>query len=209
MNPISSWMFFARNNPEYIDRFAECFWPSQVMSKEYAITLLKSVLEWSGEERPVFMFGGWYGVFAQMLYHKYPNKYYSIDVDPRCKRVIEGMKAICKNSLHIEEPNIIPVTADMGEYVYPEDPYLVINTSTEHVSQETYDTWWNNIPEGTKYFVQGNNFFECDEHIRCTDTLDQFIKINHVSDSDINLGVNVGLRPDGRDFIRYMAMGTK
>lgn len=209
MNPISAWMFFARSNPEYLDRFAECFWPSQILSKEYAITMLKSKLEWNGEERPVFIFGGWYGVFAQMLYHTYPNKYYSIDVDPICEGVIEGMKEICKHSLHIGEPNIIPVTADMSEYEYPEDPYLVINTSTEHVSQETYDTWWNKIPKGTKYFIQGNNFFECDEHIRCTDTLDEFIEINHVSDSDINLGVKVGLRPDGRDFIRYMAIGTK
>lgn len=209
MNPISTWMFFARSNPEYLDRFAECFWPSQVISKEHAITLLKSVLEWNGEERPVFLFGGWYGVFAQMLYHTYPNKYYSIDVDPICETVIEGMKEICKRTLHIQEPNIIPVTADMGEYEYPEDPYLVINTSTEHVSQETYNTWWNKIPKGTKYFIQGNNFFECDEHIRCTESMGEFLLINHALDCFEYKEVNCGMRPDGSPFIRYMALGMK
>lgn len=209
MNPISAWMFFAKNNPEYLDRFAECFWPSQVKSKEYAISLLSEILEWSGEERPVFLFGGWYGVFAQMLYHTYPNKYYSIDVDPICEKVIEGMKEICKHSLQIEEPNIIPVTADMSEYEYPEDPYLVINTSTEHVSQETYDIWWDKIPKGTKYLIQGNNFFDCDEHIRCTSTLDEFIEINHLKNSYFDMGVDVGHRPDGTSFIRYMSIGEK
>ena len=204
MNPISAWMFFVKNNPEYLNRFAECFWPSQIISKEAAIELLTD-LEFA--DTPLYIFGGWYGVFAQMLYHKYPNKYYSIDIDPKCKRVIEGMKAVCKNTLHIEEPNIIPVTADMGEYEYPEDPYLVINTSTEHVSQETYDTWRNKIPKGTKYFIQGNNFFECDEHIRCTDSMNEFLRINHALDCFEHKEVNCGMRPDGSPFIRYMAYG--
>ena len=201
-------MFFARNNPEYLDRFVECFWPSQVRSKEHAITLLSEILEWNGEERPVFIFGGWYGVFAQMLYQEYPNKYYSIDIDPICEDVVSGILEIVQ-TLKQPVPNIIPVTADMSEYEYPEDPYLVINTSTEHVSQETYDIWWDKIPKGTKYLIQGNNFFDCDEHIRCTNTLDEFIEINHVKNSYFDMGVDVGHRPDGTSFIRYMSIGEK
>lgn len=205
MNPLSSWMFFLRSNPEYVDRFVDCFWPSQILSKEAAIELLTD-LEFA--DSPVYIFGGWYGVFAQMLYHKYPNKYYSIDIDPKCELVIEGIQEVCKHIIHIEEPNIIPVTADMSKYEYPEDPYLVINTSTEHLTQQEYNKWWNNIPSHTKYFIQGNNFFESDEHIRCTDSLEEFLRINNAVNSK-NKQIECGMRPDGRPFYRFMALGIK
>jgi hypothetical protein len=71
-------------------------------------------------------------------------------------------------------------TADMQEYQYDDTADIVINTSTEHVTQETYDIWYNNIPSGSLVVVQGNDFFSCDEHVRCSKDLDEFMTMNHV-----------------------------
>jgi hypothetical protein len=94
----------------------------------------------------------------------------------------------------------------MAEFEYTTMPDLVINTSTEHVSQETYDTWWNKIPSGTIYLIQGNNFFESHEHIRCSNTLEEFLKMNHLDDAET---IECGMRPDGSPFYRFMSVGLK
>jgi hypothetical protein len=73
-------------------------------------------------------------------------------------------------------------TVDMQEYQYNDTADIVINTSTEHVSQETYDDWYDNIPSGSLVVVQGNDFFSCDEHVRCSKDLDEFVTMNQVID---------------------------
>jgi hypothetical protein len=94
----------------------------------------------------------------------------------------------------------------MAEFEYTTIPDLVINTSTEHVSQKTYDTWWNKIPSGTIYLIQGNNFFESHEHIRCSNTIEEFLKMNHLDDAET---IECGMRPDGSSFYRFMSVGIK
>ena len=98
----------------------------------------------------------------------------------------------------------------MATFKYPTKPNYVINTSTEHVTQETYDIWWNNIPSGTKYLIQSNNFFALEEHIRCSDTMDEFLDINHLQDNNEWVKeIDCGMRSDGEPFIRFMAIGVK
>jgi len=80
---------------------------------------------------------------------------------------------------------------------------LIINTSTEHVSQNTFDTWLNNMPANVPIILQGNNFFSCEEHIRCTDTLNEFTKINKL-DTIIYSG-----ELDCIQFKRFMIIGNK
>jgi hypothetical protein len=70
----------------------------------------------------------------------------------------------------------------MKEYQYTDNADIVINTSTEHVIQETYDQWYDNIPIGALVVIQGNDFFSCDEHVRCSNSLDEFIAMNRVTD---------------------------
>ena len=60
---------------------------------------------------------------------------------------------------------------------------IVINTSTEHVDQETYDLWFDRIPYGSLIVIQGNNFFECDQHTRCSSSLLDFKRMNYVNKS--------------------------
>lgn len=197
---VSKWMEYIRNNPSNAYRFSECFWPSQMISKDAAITILEKNLEWTGEKKTVYIFGGWYGIFAELLYSKYPHKYINVDIDPSCEEVFIQINTT---------RDIIHLTEDMKTFKYKESPYMVINTSTEHISQEVYDMWWNNIPKGTKYLIQGNNFFESKEHIRCTETLDEFLKTNHVENCKETDMVYCHPRSDGSPFYRFMAMGIK
>lgn len=194
---LTNWMNYIRENPDNAHRFTECFYSSQMISKKYAMRMIGDTLQHNGS---VYIFGGWYGVFAQILNEKYPNKYYNIDLDPSCEEVFENINY---------SSSIAHITADMAEFDYLDNPLLVINTSTEHVSQETYNVWWNKIPKGTKYFIQGNNFYECDEHVRCCNSLAEFVTLNHVEDCFAMQQVKCGMRPDGSPFYRYMALGTR
>jgi hypothetical protein len=81
-------------------------------------------------------------------------------------------------------------------------PDLVINTSSEHVTQEVYDAWWKSIPTGTKYIVQGNNLVN-PEHVRLADSLEEFLKINNIKEPEY-----AGMLKCGH-FYRYMAVGYK
>lgn len=195
---VSKWMFEIRDNPRMLD----CFWQSQVLSKQWIIDTLVKEAYWRGSMGDIVIFGGWYGVLAQLLHQEFSGKYISVDNDPSCKEVFDRINTNNK---------IVFKTGCMSEYDYSESVFLdmVINTSSEHVSQEVYAQWWDNIPEGTKYIVQGNNFFETDEHVRCTDTLEEFITINYLESATVKDTLNCGMRPDGSPFYRFMAMGIK
>jgi hypothetical protein len=70
------------------------------------------------------------------------------------------------------------------------------------VSQEVYDAWWNSIPTGTKYIVQGNNLVN-PEHVRLADNLEHFLELNHIESPDY-----AGILKCGH-FYRFMAVGIK
>lgn len=195
---VADWMYEIRENP----RFLDCFWPSQVMSKQWLIKILEEESFWLGHMGDVVIFGGWYGVLAQMLNQKFSGNYITVDNDPSCEEVFNKIN---KNS------NIVFKNSCMSEYDYKDSIFLdlVINTSSEHVDQETYNKWWNNIPRGTKYIIQGNNFFDLEEHVRCTETLDDFIKINFLDNAYYKGTLHCGKRPDRSPFYRFMAIGIK
>ena len=195
---VSSWMYEIRENPRLLD----CFWPSQLQCKKWIIDNLLKEAYWRGHMGDIVIFGGWYGVLAQLLQQQFDGKYISVDNDPSCEEVFNKINT---------SKNIVFKHGCMSEYDYSDSVFLdmVINTSTEHVSQDVYAAWWEKIPTGTKYIVQGNNFFETDEHVRCTDTLEEFITINYLENATVKETLNCGMRPDGSPFYRFMAIGVK
>lgn len=194
---LESWIKFIRFHPDKAERYMDCFWDSQLTSKMHLLNVLvqKSYLG------NVFIFGGWYGVLAQLINDDKdlrPTKIYSIDNDPECEWIIND---VVNNTI------IKPVTADLVSYEYPMRPSTVINTVTEHITQEQYDTWWNNIPKKTFYVLQGNNFWDSNDHIRCAHNLDEFKRINNCIH---NLGEAQWACPGPNgDFLRFMVWGTK
>lgn len=183
------WMEYIRNNPDNAYRFSENFWSSQIESKKW---LLECIPEDTGT---ICIFGGWYGILAQFIAHKNPSAYiFNTDCDPSCEEVFSQINT---------SDNIYHKTWDMRDGI-PNSlcPDLVINTSSEHVTQEVYDAWWDSIPRGTKYIVQGNNLVN-PEHVRLSENLEHFLKINHIQDPQY-AGM---LKCD--HFYRFMAVGCK
>ncbi len=193
---VASWMKYIRNNAsdfDIVDRFSECFWESQLDSKHEIIKFFPD-----DEHGPVYIFGAWFGILAQLLDDEFfLSRIYSIDIDRNCARVQEQ---------NFHRNNIVAVTDNMATYEYPETPRIVINPSTEHVDQQIYDMWWNHIPDDTLYIIQGNNL-EIDEHCRLHDTLEDFKKANH-AEKVLKESQIVCEGPDG-PFYRYTVLGVK
>ena len=196
---VTKWMFFLRENPKYLNRFTECFWPSQMKSKAVVLDYLEKL---KVVNERIYIFGGWYGVLAALIQERMRcTTIYNVDIDSETDFVF---KRFIKNA------NIRHHIKDMAEYEYPFPPDIVINTSTEHVSQEVYDAWWEKIPSGTKYIIQGNNFFDLAEHVRCSNSLGEFLEMNRVMDScSFTASTDCGPLPDGEIFYRYTAAGVK
>jgi hypothetical protein len=174
-------------------RLLENFWASQLRSKAWLINTIKMLdLPQSGN---VYIFGGWYGILASLIMDNFDYDIVcSIDIDPNCKVIGELLDSRIKF-----------VSSDMIYIIKEEitNASLIINTSTEHVSQNTFDIWLNNMPNNVPIILQGNNFFSCNEHIRCTDTLSEFTKINQL-DTVIYSG-----ELDCIQFKRFMNIGYK
>ena len=156
---LEHWMELIRTHPDGL----ECFWPSQIKSKAW----IADTLEFNTRMPQPFscvIFGGWYGVLADMLR-------------------IEDTKIVDLEEKHLEWCSQKYATwgGCMSEYTYTHDPDLVINTVTEHVSQSVYDKWFDNIPEGTYYIIQGNNDFKERDHIRASVNLNTFAVKNNLT----------------------------
>lgn len=187
---VLKWMEYIRNNPEEAKRFTECFWPSQFDSKQWLLSKIQDM-----QITNVVIFGGWYGILAQLISDKFPGiKIITVDLDPHCENVFKQIS--CGD-------NITSITSCASKYQYSSKPGLVINTSCEHMTQDIYSKWWDNIPNGTTYIIQGNDYFDCEEHIRCSESLEHFLNQNYSDDPDYS-----GILPCN-NFKRYMAIGTK
>jgi hypothetical protein len=183
------------HSPEQF-RVLENFWASQLNSKMWLIEHInEQCLLFPGSH--IYIFGGWYGILAQLLIQAIPGvKVTSIDIDPKC--------AIFGERLKLPDDDIEFITADMQHFTeYSPNTRLIINTSTEHVSQETFDSWLFNVPQNVNVVLQGNDFFACEEHVRCCETIEDFIKINNLNN------IKFAGKLDCIQFTRFMMIGNK
>ncbi len=195
---VTQWMNVIReeiNSPEQF-RVLENFWASQLKSKMW---LIEKVNEhcWVFPGAVIYIFGGWYGILAQLLVEAIPGiRVISIDKDAKC--------AEFGNRLKLPDDDIEFITADMQHFhEYSPDVGLVVNTSTEHITQETFDKWIKHVPDNINIVLQGNNFFSCTEHVRCTATIDEFQQINKMT------RVKFTGYLDCTQFTRFMMIGNK
>lgn len=170
------------NDHEHRTRALDALWSGQLVSKAWLTNRLADYVR--PESMPnIYIFGGWIGILANMLLQSdkiNPSKIRSIDLDPWCESIADTV-----NKIHeMNGWRFKAITADMSAYQYQSDihPDIVINTSTEHISQESYQQWYDNIPQGTLIVIQGNDFFSCPEHVRCSADLEEFEKMNLVSE---------------------------
>lgn len=173
-------------------RLLECFWESQIASKAWLINALKSLdLKIKGD---VYIFGGWYGILASLIKDELScQNVYSVDIDETCEVV--GRKL---------DNRIKFITANMENFTFPSSNVgLIINTSTEHVTQHTFDKWLSNVPLEVPIVLQGNDFFSCSEHVRCAKSLEQFSIKNPLE------SIKYKGELDCKQFTRFMIIGYK
>jgi len=195
---IIQWMNSIRDSREEIRfRLLENFWDSQIRSKSWLINTTKKLFpELSGN---VYVMGGWYGILAQLIVDNFPTKVFTIDKDPFC--ALQGV-SLCN---YDEKINFI--TTNMENFTNYINPQLIINTSTEHIEQNIYDQWIHNVPDGTPVILQGNNYFECYDHIRCYRNLDSFNENNSLG--EILWSGKLECMKESGIYHRFMTIGYK
>jgi hypothetical protein len=155
--------------------YMDAFWSGQLDSKAWLIQELIAIS--NGDSKNIYIFGGWIGTLASMIFQSdlVVDKIVSVDLDPRCKKIGE---TLCGRY----HDRFISITDDMKNFDYLWDtvPDIVINTSCEHVDQDTYYRWYDRIYPGTIVVAQSNNYFECDQHVRCNSNLREFESANCV-----------------------------
>lgn len=202
---LCHWANAIRNLPDHgaRTRALEALWWGQLASKGWLINTLGVLLCARDGPHNVYIFGGWTGVLANMLLDSHLNigSVRSIDIDPWCESVADTV-----NKVHeMNGWRFKAVTADMGEYQYQWDitPHVIINTSTEHVSQDVYDSWYQNIPDGCLIVAQGNNYYSCGEHVRCSSSISEFMIQNRATNPLWSGSLPLDI------YTRYMAIWRK
>ena len=193
-NQLLDWTQGIRENSDMIN----AFWPSQIKSK---VWLTDWVKEYLPSAKKIVIFGAWYGVLADMLMLRLKNpQIVCNDID---KDAIQWCNR--KYPTH---------SGRMEKFTYETRVDLVINTVTEHLTQEVYDEWYNNIPKGTYFVIQGNNDVDEPDHVRAFKGLDMFNIINNVqntlhTDSIIYEGPWNTVENKPTYYERYMTIGFK
>lgn len=178
-NDLIYWFNAIRNLPDdQRTRALDATWAGQLQSKAWLVNTLKQYMD---KPSNVYIFGGWIGILASMMFQHLPvNKIRSIDLDPWCEKIADTIN----KPYEMDGWRFKAITEDMSSYDYDWGitSDVVVNTSSEHVEQTTYDKWFNMICPGSLVVVQGNNFFDCPEHIRCSQNLNDFENMNNVYD---------------------------
>ena len=189
------WMDAIRDSDDRY-RTLESFWKGQVNSKVWLPENLIGFVP----VRPlnIVIYGGWNGVLASILFNSNIaiQRITSVDIDPVCEDIANTV-----NRRYVDQSKFTAITADMTT-VIDESADVVINTSCEHITQEQYDKWLNNQPNNATIVLQSNNYFNLDEHIRCSTDLEDFVRM-----SNINPYLRKTLETLKYD--RYMLIGKK
>jgi hypothetical protein len=168
------WMDAIRDSEDRY-RTLESFWKGQVNSKIWLIKKLQETLPRSIIAANIVIHGGWNGVLSSLLFNSDMgiSCITSVDIDPACEKIARTI-----NKRQEMEGRFFAVTEDMCDHRYDAD--IVINTSCEHITQEQYEQWLQNVPQDAWVVVQGNDYFELDEHIRCSTDIDDFTRMSKI-----------------------------
>jgi hypothetical protein len=161
------WMDAIRDSEDRY-RTLESFWKGQIKSKIWLIENLIPFIK--NKNNKIVIHGGWNGVLASLLFQTNIDieKIISIDIDQSCENIARKINQIEEISNKFQS-----ITHDMATYKYEFIPDIIINTSCEHITQETYDLWLKQIPDNSLIVLQSNNY-NIDEHIRCASSIKEF-----------------------------------
>jgi len=176
----------------------DSFSNGQIGSKLWLCEELEK-LKWTSTLTRVY--GGWYGVLGFLLLSRgifQVDRIQSYDVDPECETIAD----MINNNWVFKEWKFKAYTENC-DLLDSSEADLIINTSTEHF--DTMD-WFDNIPDGTRVILQGNNMPH-DDHVIHSESLDDFI--SHYPLSEIAYQGSLDFVYPDWQFTRFMVIGVK
>lgn len=171
--------------------FTDALTWGQLKSKRWLITKLE---ELDKELGTVFLCAGWYAILSAMLFTSKVkfNKIRSFDIDETCAQIADTVNRkyvaddwkFKASTLDIHKINY-PVTYITKKFNGEEQsltdfPNTLINTSCEHI--ENFSLWYDKIPNNTFLVLQSNNYFDIDEHVNCSTSLEHFLSTAPMAD---------------------------
>lgn len=234
LNQFKPWSSFLHNIIKKVRDFPEieeCLHASQIQSKHWLLQEFKNILEEPDSQyiRTVFIYGGWYGVLAGILFaYLNVDRIRNFDLNPECYELarkinVEQTKTWAFTHATLDVNNIeyyqsekhnkwiteVEYFNDKGEgSKLEEQPDIIINTSAEHMVPK----WYDNLPKNILTIIQSNNYDDLDEHIFCvkdlTDMKEKYpmSKIFYEGELD-QLGQPVQGIP--KPYKRFMLIGRK
>jgi hypothetical protein len=195
LEDIMFWMDAIRNSEDR-DRTLESFWKGQLRSKEALVKMLEYKCDYR-KEYSIIIHGGWNGVLASLLFNSHLRIKHieSVDIDPSCESTAYTM-----NKNQEMQGRFTARIGNMCTDKYSAD--IVINTSCEHLTKEDLKQWFDNIPQGTMYVMQSNNYSELEEHINCVNSAGELAESVDAKDYDVE---EIKLSK----YTRYMISGIK
>ncbi len=181
---ISAFKYFYSENIEYD---SDCFSRGQLSSKLWLVNELKTL---DLDLGTVFLCAGWYATLAVMLFENELkiDKIRSFDIDPGCADIAERFnkpweiddwkfKATTADILNLNyNKTIYKVSKPDGTSATLTDvPDTIINTSCEHI--ENFNQWYESIPNGKLLILQTNDYFDIEDHVNCSNSLEDFANI--------------------------------
>jgi hypothetical protein len=224
-NTWKLWPILARyTNTHFVDAFkslyaneidyeADCFSRGQLKSKLWLVEELSKLNVSLGT---AYLCAGWYSTLATMLFESniQLDKIRSFDIDDSCVIIAETMnkkwlldewkfKATTKDIHDIDFNMHSYVTKNSSgeEIEVVESPDTIINTSCEHI--QNFNEWYNKIPKNKLIILQSNNYFEIEDHVNCSRSLEEFSETTPMSK------VLFEGRLDLEKYSRYMKIGYK
>lgn len=174
---------------------------NQISGKRWLVETLSEYVDSNIEK--ILLLGGWYGVLASLLldHPAFAQTHISsLDIDPSCEAVARSV-----NQSRVKQGRFDALTADMFDFNYADwvdsENSIIVNTSCEHIT--AFDEWFNSIPSGTLLVLQSNDYFSCDEHVNCVDSLQDFERQAPLSERRFSGGLKL------KKYTRFMLIGRK
>jgi len=174
---------------------------NQISGKRWLVETLANHVDDKIEK--ILLLGGWYGVLASLLldHPMFAQTHISsLDIDPGCEDVARSI-----NKSQVKQGRFEALTADMFDFDYPawvnSENSIIVNTSCEHI--RAFDKWFDSIPHGTLLVLQSNDYFSCDEHVNCVNSLQEFKQQAPLSELRFSGGLKL------KKYTRFMLIGRK
>jgi len=153
----------------------------------------------------------WYGLLAYKLIEKFKikkiDRIYCVDFDPLSKRISQKLfrkvdNENLKNGLLTQVRHLERDIKEVDEKVLESE--IIINTSCEHLNQQTIYDIIDRTQRGTLIVLQSNNYHKIPEHINTVDNLNEFV--SQYQSRLINIDM---FEKDFLEYKRFMIIGIK